>query len=147
MTGEPATGAQGVVVRTAPWWAELFGRLGADLIWPPATGYLPMSRASSRRMKLGLWYWLAFVPVAFALFLPSVFSPGPWSAAKTGLFATGLGAFLVGLIGLLRERRWRPLGRIVRRNHEKSVELHHLHAAFVAAARESRHIPDYSTAK
>jgi hypothetical protein len=144
MTGAPAETWRRFKFATPPAWAYAFSALVAVLVAERASGFLPLTRASSRLVGLARWVprgliigsgviWIAIAIAAIA----NVDAAAPNAGDVAGLF--GFLGVLVLVAGLVGRFVFRPLvcprGRVtlLAGYPDKLVELRNVHHAFVAA--------------
>jgi hypothetical protein len=111
-----------------------------------ATGYLPLTRASAKKLWVVRWVFTALIPFAFVLwgigiFVSALGKTNPVnSAIFEFLFLIGFGALFGGLVGsILGWRAVGPEARLLERrqgDRESLVELRNVHPVFAAATRQ-----------
>jgi hypothetical protein len=147
MTGAPAETWRKFSFSSAPPYAFWFGGLlVAALMSRRASGYLPLTRASAKKLRLYTWSLVAVMPVgAVVAFVGLVLAGSANGGGVVGTagvlgFGLGLAAILVGLIGLLVVRRaLGPTGKIFEPqpgHYQSLIELRNVHPAFVASVQQ-----------
>jgi Na+-transporting methylmalonyl-CoA/oxaloacetate decarboxylase gamma subunit len=156
LTGAPAETWRKFRFRSSPPWAYLLGAMVAALVAEKASGFLPLTRSSSRLVGLALWIpvWLMFGAVGLWLLVAiaavaNVDASDP-NAGGVGFVFVCLGILLLvsGIIGRLvvyplispRARITRPPGY-----YDKLVELRNVHPSFVAAVMQRQQAPAQPT--
>jgi hypothetical protein len=139
MTGQPAEIWRKFAFSTAPGWSFWVGGiLAAALTARRASGYLPLTRASARRLRALTWGVSGLFPLAAVLFmLALVVQSGTLTFA---LVVLAFAALVVGILGLSVVRRaYGPTGKVLepQPGHFQSlVELNNVHPAFAAAVQQ-----------
>ena len=144
MTGATAETWRKFKFRSSPPWAYLFGALVAALVAEKATGFLPLTKASSRMCRLALWIpvWLVIGSVAlwFVVAIAAVANVDAGDPNAGGVaFVLVFVGFLLLLAGFVGRLVVMPLvcprGKITRPSgyYDRLVELRNVHPAFVAA--------------
>jgi hypothetical protein len=139
MTGAPAEMWRKFTFSKAPPWAFWVGGviLSAALA-ERFSGYLPLTRASARRIVLVRVAFVGLILLGFASWAIGV----PVAANSSGgfyalLFLLGLGAIFAGVIGiLLGQSAMGPAGKLLDRQagqYQRLIELRNVHPVFVAA--------------
>jgi hypothetical protein len=145
MTGAPAETWRKFSFSTAPPWAFWVGGvIVAALMSRRASGYLPLTRASVKRLRLFTWSFFGLLPLAVIFWIASAITSsvnGPvWSAITSLLFVLGIGSIIVCLIGIVIARRlFGPTGKIFEPQpgqYESLIELRNVHPNFVAAVQQ-----------
>ncbi len=156
MTGAPAETWRKFRFATAPSWAYVLLLLVCTgvglliigvLIWAVsfrASGYLPLTRASRRKLAIVNWLPVALIVLSLVLWIVAAFvgfnSNDQTATIAWGLLIAGLLAGMAGLAGRLVIRRLvGPRGRVTERRpgqYDQLVELRHVHPAFVMAVNE-----------
>ena len=145
MSGQPAETWHKFRFATAPPWAFLLGAIVVAALSRRASGYLPLTRASLKKLRLVTWTFVGLLPlavvfwVAAALVAPS--DSDPTRSAITGILVLmGFISLIVGLIGvILRARFFGPTGKVMEQQpgyYEPVIELQRVHPNFVAAVRQ-----------
>ena len=108
-----------------------------------ASGYLPLTRASARRLNAVNWTFIGLILLAFPLWIVAAivnFVAGDQSSSPAVgalLIITGVVVLLIGIIGLLIARQvYGPTGRVREQQYgqyEPVVELQRVHPNFVVA--------------
>ena len=158
MTGAPAETWRKFRFATAPAWAYVLLLLVCTgvglliigvLIWAVsfrASGYLPLTRASRRKLAIVNWLPLVLIVLSLGLWIVAVvvgFNSNDQTATiAAGLLIVGLIAGLAGLVGRLVIRRLvGPRARVMERRagqYDQLVELRNVHPAFVMAVNQLR---------
>ena len=149
MSGQPAETWHRFRFATAPPWAFLLGAIVVAALSRRASGYLPLTRASLKKLRLVTWTFVGLLPLAVVLWGAAIFvSPTDSDptrsaiAAYLGIFGTLL--FGIGLFGLLLARRWYgPTGKVLEQQpgyYEPVIELQRVHPNFVAAVRQRQQV-------
>ena len=155
MTGAPAETWQRFRFVTAPAWAYAFlilvvtgiGLLPIFILMTVvsrrASCYLPLTRASQRRVRLGTWLCVDLFILAILLWIGAGVAASIWPDNSTASIFIGLAVFtgilsiLAAAAGWLLVRpRFGPGGRVLDRppgSQDYLVELRRVHPAFVAA--------------
>lgn len=158
MTGQPAETWQRFRFVTAPAWAYAFlilictgiGLLPIFILMAVvsrrASGHLPLTRASQRRVRLGTWICVDLFVLTVLLWIGAAVISSIWPDNSTvsvivGVaVSVGLLSLLAGFAGWLLVRpRFGPGGRVLDRPagaQEYLVELRRVHPAFVAAVNQ-----------
>jgi hypothetical protein len=145
MTGAPAETWKKFNFTTTPGWAFMFGAAGAAAFSNRATGYLPLTRASAKRITTVRWGFLGLIPLAVLFFAAGVIlEPSTVGDETRGTIAgililLGIAALFVSLLGFLIGRSYYgPTARIIERRElpEPLVEIRNVHPAFVAAVQQ-----------
>lgn len=156
MTGAPAETWRKFRFATAPSWAYVLLLLVCAgvglliigvLIWAVsfrASGYLPLTRASRRKLAIVNWLPVALIVLSLVLWIAALvvgFNSNDQTATIAGvLLIVGLLAGLAGLIGRLVVRRLvGPKARVMERRpgqYDQLIELRHMHPAFVVAVNQ-----------
>jgi hypothetical protein len=145
MTGAPAETWRKFSFSTAPPWAFwVGGLLVAALMSRRASGYLPLTRASVRKLRLFTLTFLGLIPLAVVFWIASGVTSSlnnpVWSAITFLLFVLGIASMLVSLIGIVIARRsFGPTGKIFEPQpgqYESLIELRNVHPTFVIATRQ-----------
>jgi hypothetical protein len=153
MSGKPAETWRRFNFSTAPQWAYgllaliVFGGIGiiayaivVSLVSQKASGYLPLTKASSNRLNVYLWTIGALLPLSFVLMIGGlVIASGTDStsgAIGAAVVVSGALMFAAFVVGALLRTLFRP-GATVHEpaagQYDKIVELKRVHPAFVAA--------------
>ena len=147
MCGAPAETWRKFRFSTAPPWAYLLGAIVVAAISRRASGYLPMTHACVKRLKLVTWGLFSLIPLAFVLWIAAAFvSPSgndsTRSAITVMLVILGVAALAIGLVGLATARRlYGPTGKVMEQQpgyYEPVIELRHVHPNFVIAVRQGQ---------
>jgi len=154
MTGLPAETRRKFSFKTVPGWAHASGALaftGLGLLAPVveeaatrrASGYLPLTRASRRKLMLLEVVSLSLLAFMFVVWMVALIFSGTsdqTSSAIAGiLFVLGWLCLLGFIVGLVVRPRIGPRGTVIGRPssyHDNLVELRHVHPAFVAAVNQ-----------
>jgi len=145
MTGAPAETWRKFTFTSTPPWAFLLGALGAAAFSSRVTGYLPLTRTSSKRVTIARSVFFGFIPLAILFWVASAMVlPEPNGDATRGaiagfLFLFGLAAFGIAIIGILVGRNsFGPSGKIIERReyNQPIVELGRVHPVFVGAVQQ-----------
>jgi hypothetical protein len=157
MTGRPAETWKKFRFATPPDWAYgllllvCLGGLGilafaivVAIVSQRASGYLPLTRSSSRTATLAFWIPIGLViaaPVSWLVAIP--FAADSQSSLFPVFLFLGFGFLLVGLIGRLAVTPWiAPRAKvfpIAPGQTDRIVELRNVHPAFVAAVQQHQH--------
>src|SRR5438445_8690179 len=110
MCGAPAETWRKFRFSTAPPWAYLLGAIVVAAISRRASGYLPMTHACVKRLKLVTWGLFSLIPLAFVLWIAAAFvSPSGNDSTRSAitvlLVILGVAALAIGLVGLATARR------------------------------------------
>jgi hypothetical protein len=145
MTGAPAEMWRKFVFSKSPPWAFwVGGLLLAAALADRVSGYLPLTRASARKIVLVRVAFVGLILVGFASwaigFAVAANSNGGLYAL---FFLLGLGALFGGLIGLLLGRAaMGPTGKLLDQTpgqYQRLIELGNVHPAFVTAVQQHQH--------
>ena len=155
MTGSAAeTWRKFTVSKTPPWAFWVGGIFLARALSERTTGYLPLTRASMKKLRTVTWTFGALIPLAvFFWVLGIVLASVSNSAISTEifelLFLLGLGALFGGIVGLfLGKPAVGPQAKILERqpgHYESLIELRNLHPNFVAAMQQRQQARAQST--
>ena len=156
MTGAPAETWRKFRFATPPAWAYVLLLLMCTgvglliigvLIWAVsfrATGYLPLTRASRRKLLIVNWLPVALIALSVVLWVWALVvgfkSNDQTGTVAVGLLILGLLSGVAGLAGRLVVRRLvGPQAKVMERRpgqYDRLVELRHLHPAFVIAVNQ-----------
>ena len=156
MTGAPAETWRKFRFATPPAWAYVLLLLMCTgvglliigvLIWAVsfrATGYLPLTRASRRKLLIVNWLPVALIALSVVLWVWALVvgfnSNDQTGTVAVGLLILGLLSGFAGLAGRLVVRRLvGPQAKVMERRpgqYDRLVELRHLHPAFVIAVNQ-----------
>jgi hypothetical protein len=147
MTGAPAETWRKFNFSSAPPYTFWFGGLlVAALMSRRASGYLPLTRASVKKLRVYTWSLVALMPLgAVVAFVGLVLAGAANDGGVIGTvgvlgFGLGVAAILVGLIGLLVVRRTLgPTAKILEPqpgHYQSLIELRNVHPAFVASVHQ-----------
>jgi hypothetical protein len=157
MTGAPAETWRKFRFATPPAWAYVLLLLLctgvglliiAVLMWAVsfrASGYLPLTRASRRKLALATWIPIGLIVLTVVLWIAAAIvglgSNDPnASTIAGGLLVVGLLTFLAGVAGrLVISRIAGPRARVMERRpgqYDQIVELRNVHPAFVMAVNQ-----------
>jgi hypothetical protein len=159
MTGAPAETWQRFRFVTAPAWAYAFlilvctgiGLLPIFILMAVvsrrASGHLPLTRMSQRRVRRATWICVDLLVLAVLLWVGAAFVASIWSGNSTASTIAGISVFLgflsilAAIIGWLLVRpRFGPGGQVLKRPtgyQDYLVELRRVHPAFVAAVNQA----------
>ncbi len=142
MTGAPAeTWQKFTFTKTPPWAFWVGGAILSAVLAERVSGYLPLTKASSKQVRTLRWIFLGLILFGFALFITSF----AVAAGTTGPlwwlpFLVGLGALFAGAVGMLIGRRaMGPTGKLLDQQpgqYHRLIELGNVHPAFVAAVQQ-----------
>jgi hypothetical protein len=156
MTGAPAETWRKFRFATAPSWAYVLLLLVCTgvglliigvLVWLVsfrASGYLPLTRASRRKLAIVNWLPLALIALSIVVWIAAAFvgfnSNDQTATIAAGLLIVGLIAGLAGLAGWVVMRRLvGPRAKVMERRPgqpDQLVELRNVHPAFVTAVNQ-----------
>jgi hypothetical protein len=145
MTGAPAEMWRKFTFTTTPGWAFMFGAIGAAAFASQATGFLPLTRVSSKRLTTVRLVFLGLIPLSVVFFVAAVIAapsdPNDQTRSTiTGvLVLLGIAALFFALVGVLLARSYfGPTAKITERREfaEPLVEIRRVHPAFVSAVRQ-----------
>ena len=147
MTGAPAETWRRFTFSTSPRWAFWVGGLLLSAIMARrASGYLPLTRASARKLNVVNWSFIALIPLAFLFWIAAAIvnsvagDQSSMPAIGALLILTGTMVLLFGVIGLLFVRQaYGPTGRVREQQYgqyEPVVELQRVHPNFVVAVQQ-----------
>jgi hypothetical protein len=147
MTGATAETWRKFNFSSAPPYAFWFGGLiVAALMSRRASGYLPLTHASAKMLRLSFWSLVALIPIGAVVALAGLTLAGASNGESVGTtigvlgFVLGLATLIVGLIGLAIVRRTLgPTGKIFEPQpgqYQSLIELRNVHPAFVAAVQQ-----------
>jgi hypothetical protein len=159
MTGQPAQTWRKFRFATVPGWAYVLlvlictgvGLLPIFIIWAiasrKASGHLPLTLASRRKLKLVNWFVIGLLPLMVVLFIAAAIVGSSSSSDTTStisfvLIVLAFLAFVAFVIGRLV--MWplvRPRGYVKEQQpgqYDKLVELRNVNPAFVAAVLAAR---------
>jgi hypothetical protein len=151
MTGRPAETWRKFTFSTAPAWSYAllvlvcFGALGLILaavivyaVSERATGHLPLTRESSRKVGVSVWTPIGLIVASPVLWIVAFITSSPDNSLFPIFFLLGTIALILGLIGrLVITRLVGPRGNVRPAQpgfYDRLVELDNVHPAFVAAA-------------
>ena len=145
MTGQPAETWRRFRFSTAPPWAFLLGVIAMLALSRRATGYLPLTRDSAKKLSIFTWVFVGLLPLALLFWVAAAFVAPPDSDPVRStitllLVFFGFGSFIVGLIGgIVGRRLYGPTGKVLEQQpgyYEPLIELRRVHPNFVAAVRQ-----------
>ena len=157
MTGAPAETWRKFRFATPPAWAYVLLLLVCTgvglliifvLMWAVsfrASGYLPLTRASRRKLTLAKWIPVGLMVLTFVLWIAAAIlglrsNDATASTIAGSLLVIGLLSFLAGLAGrLVITRIAGPRARVMERQpgqYDQVVELRNVHPAFVMAVNQ-----------
>jgi hypothetical protein len=156
MTGAPAETWRKFRFATAPSWAYVLLLLICTgvglliigvLIWVVsfrASGHLPLTRASRRKLAIVNWLPVALIVLSIVAWIAAAFvgfnSNDQSATIAAGLLIVGLIAGLAGLVGWVVIRRLvGPHAKVIERRpgqYDQLVELRNVHPAFVMAVNQ-----------
>jgi hypothetical protein len=157
MTGAPAETWRKFRFATPPAWAYVLLLLVCTgvglliifvLMWAVslrASGYLPLTRASRRKVTLATWIPIGLIVLTFVLWIAAAIlglrsNDSTTSTIAGSLLIIGLLSFLAGLAGrLVITRIAGPRARVMERlpgQYGQVVELRNVHPAFVMAVNQ-----------
>lgn len=157
MTGAPAETWRKFRFATAPAWAYVLLLLVctgvglliiAVLMWAVsyrATGYLPLTRASRRKLTLATWIPIGLIVLTFVLWIAAAIvglgSNDPTASTIAGvLLIVGILTVIAGVAGrLVISRIAGPRAKVMERQagqYDQVVELRNVHPAFVMAVNQ-----------
>ena len=139
MTGRQAETWRRFSFSTAPAWSFWVGGiLAAALTARRANGYLPLTKASAKSLRVLTWGAVALVPTAVVLWIVAALVQS--GTAAFALVVFGGAALLVGVIALsIIRRTYSPRGKVLEPqpgHYQSLVEIHNVHPAFVTAVQE-----------
>ena len=147
MTGQPAETWRKFSFSSAPPFAFWVGGiLLATIMARRASGYLPITRASVKRIRMMIGGVLSVILLAFVFWIiaavvGSAAGSSPVGSAIAGvLIVLGIASIFVGLLGILIVRRtYGPTGKVLEPqpgHYESLIELNNVHPTFVAAVQQ-----------
>jgi hypothetical protein len=146
MTGAVAETWRKFQFTDSPWWAFWVGGvLLAAATARRASGYLPLTKASSRSIRLVRLSFLPFLALALVFWaaaaIVGAFDTADAAGSAFATYSAGFGvAFLfLGFFTLLLTHRYGISGSVMEQRpgqYEPVVELRHVHPAFVAAVQQ-----------
>jgi len=147
MTGAQAeTWARFSFSNAPPYAFWVGGLMAAALFSRRASGYLPLTRASAKTLRLFTWTLVALLPLGIVGIFMGLLVAGASTVNTVGeaigalITVLGIASVLVGLIGLLIVRRTLgPTAKIFDTQpgqYESLIELRNVHPAFVAAVQQ-----------
>jgi len=145
MTGQPAETWRKFKFATAPPWAFLLGVIAILALSRRATGYLPLTRDSAKKLSMFTWIFVGLLPLAVLFWVVAAFVAPPNSDPVRStitllLVLLGFASFFIGLIGVVVGRRfYGPTGKVLEQQrgyYEPLIELQRVHPNFVAAVRQ-----------
>lgn len=139
MTGRQAETWSRFSFSTAPGWSFWVGGiLAAALTARRAAGYLPLTKASAKNLRVMTLGAIALIPIAVVLWIVAAFVQSGTAAFALAVF--GAAALLVGVIALAVIRRtYAPTGKVLEPQpgyNQSLVELNNVHPAFVTAVQD-----------
>ena len=139
MTGRQAETWRRFSFSTAPGWSFwVGGMLAAVLTARRASGYLPLTKASARNLRLLTWGLMGLLPLAVVLWITAALVQSGTIAFALVVF--GMAALLVASLGLgIVRRLYAPTGKVLEPQpgfYQSLVELNNVHPAFVTAVQE-----------
>lgn len=144
MTGAPVEVWHKFNFSTVPRWAWFGGALMATAMARRATGYLPLTRASLKKLRLLTWGSVALLPLSVIFWIAAaIVAPSDGGGVRSGITAVLILLGFVSIIGffagmLVVRRRFGPVG-IVREQqpgyYDSLIELRHVHPVFMAEVR------------
>ena len=146
MTGQAAeTWRKFTFRKTPPWAFWVGGIILAAALAERTSGFLPLTRASAKKLTTVTWTFGSMIPLAvFFWLIGIVLAFVPTGGSFVGLFLLlGLGALFAGVIGLFIGRTAiMPMGKILDPQpgyYQSVIELRNVHPAFVAAVQQHQH--------
>jgi hypothetical protein len=139
MTGQQAEMWRKFAFSTSPAWSFWVGGiLAAAITARRASGYLPLTRASARRLRRLTWGVAGLFPLGAVFFLLALVVQS--DTLTFALVVLAFAAVVVGTVGLSVVRRaYGPTGKVLepQPGHFQSlVELSNVHPAFVTAVQQ-----------
>jgi hypothetical protein len=149
MTGAVAETWRKFQFSDSPWWAFWVGGvLLAAATARRANGYLPLTKASSRSIRLVRLSFLPFIALALVFWtVAGIVGSFGMEDARRSAFATysigfGVAFVFLAVFTLLLTHRYGVSGRVMEQRpgqYEPAVELRNVHPAFVAAVQQLQH--------
>lgn len=139
MTGQPAETWKKFSFVSAPWWTYFFGLIVRALVAQRASGYLPLTRASARKLNRATWISAGLMLLTIPLWIAAVVGSDVGGVALLFLLL-GIVTLLTGATGLLIVRPLiGPTAKVMEQQvgqYDSLVELRRVHPVFVMAVRQ-----------
>jgi hypothetical protein len=148
MTGAPVEVWHKFKFSTTPGWAFLGGALMATALARRASGYLPLTRASLKKLRLVTWGSVGLLPLTILFWSAAAFAaPSDSDGVRSGITAVlvllGLVSIFGFLVGLVFVRRMVGPSGIVKDQppgySDSLIELRRVHPVFAAEVRRLQH--------
>lgn len=147
MTGQPAETWRKFTFSSAPPYAFwVGGLLLASIMSRRASGYLPLTRASVKKLRTFTLGVVGLIPLGFVLITAGAIVGSNAGNDPIGssvaflLFALGIAAIIIALIAILVVRRtYGPTGKVFEEQpgqYQSLIELNNVHPAFVTAVQQ-----------
>ena len=145
MCGAPAETWRKFKFSTAPPWAFLLGLIVAMALSRRASGYLPMTRACSRSIRLVRMSPLLFVALMAIFWIVAIVAAavgvGDRSSSAVAVYLGFVGTLfmVMAVIVLLLTNRYGPGGKVMEQQYgqyEPVIELQRVNPKFVAAVQQ-----------